>query len=157
MILLDAKTHSVPKFIGASLHNFESTDIGIELSVPLALDGLVNPSDTLGPSSKSLHHLRPLRIEESPRYSKSISRSIFWEWQLKSHGGYQWNVKYYRLVRLGSKITYLIFKISYLILIRHNDLVRCLLINLMPKNDEFFCRPLTIQIQYHKGYIGRRY
>ena len=32
-ILLDAKTHSVPQFIGAPQRNFETTDLGIESSV----------------------------------------------------------------------------------------------------------------------------
>ena len=39
MISLDAKTRSVPQFIGAPQRNFETTDLGIESSVPLALAG----------------------------------------------------------------------------------------------------------------------
>ena len=39
MISLDAKTRSVPQFIGAPQHNFETANIGIESSAPLALDG----------------------------------------------------------------------------------------------------------------------
>ena len=54
-ISLDAKTHSVPKFIGAPQHNFEIVDLGIKLSVPLALDGRANPNDTLFPSVEDLH------------------------------------------------------------------------------------------------------
>ena len=45
-ISLDAKTRSVPQFIGAPQRNFETADLGIESSVPLALGGwetLVTP------------------------------------------------------------------------------------------------------------------
>ena len=51
MISLDAKTRSVPQFIGAPQCNFETTDLGIESSAPLSLDGKVNPSDTLFPAT----------------------------------------------------------------------------------------------------------
>ena len=47
MISLDAKTRSVPQFIGAPQFNFETADLGIESSVPLALGGKVNPGDAL--------------------------------------------------------------------------------------------------------------
>ncbi len=55
-ISLDAKTHSVPQFIGAPQHNFETIDPHIKLSMPLALYGQVNPSDTLVPTVKTIHH-----------------------------------------------------------------------------------------------------
>ena len=58
MIFLDSKTRSVPQFIGASQHNFETIDLGIELLVPLALNGQVNTSDTLVLASESLHCLQ---------------------------------------------------------------------------------------------------
>ena len=47
MISLDAKTRSVPQFIGAPECNFETVDLGIKSAVPLALGGKVKPSDTL--------------------------------------------------------------------------------------------------------------
>ena len=55
-ISLDAKTHSVPQFIGAPQHNFEIADLGIESSAPLALGGWVNPSDTLVLAMETIHH-----------------------------------------------------------------------------------------------------
>ena len=76
MILLDAKICSVPQFIGALLCNFETIDLDIKSSVPLALDGWVNPSDTLFLATESLHYLWPPYIEESPRCSKCVLRSI---------------------------------------------------------------------------------
>ena len=39
MILLDAKTRSVPQFIGAPHRNFETADLGTESSMPLASSG----------------------------------------------------------------------------------------------------------------------
>ena len=56
MISLDAKTRSMPQFIGAPQRNFLTTDLGIELSVPLALNGWVDPSDTLFLSMEILHY-----------------------------------------------------------------------------------------------------
>ena len=76
-ISLDAKTRSVPQFIGAPQHKFETADLGIELSAPLALGGWVNPSHTLFLAIETIHHSRPPRTKESPRYSKCILRSIF--------------------------------------------------------------------------------
>ena len=67
----------MPQFIGAPQRNFETIDLGIESLAPLDLDGQVNPSDTLVPAAESLHHPRPPRTEESPRFSKCASRSIF--------------------------------------------------------------------------------
>ena len=58
-ISIDGKTLSVPQFIGAPKHNFETADLGIESSVPLALDGWVNPSDTLFLATKSLQCSQP--------------------------------------------------------------------------------------------------
>ena len=46
-ISLNAKTHSVPQFIDASQHNFETINFGVESTTPLALDGKVHPSETL--------------------------------------------------------------------------------------------------------------
>ena len=77
MISLDAKTSSVPQFISAPQRNFEIVDLGIELLVPLVLGGRVNPSDTLVLAMETIHRPRPPRIEESPRFSKRILRSIF--------------------------------------------------------------------------------
>ena len=77
MILLDAKTRNVPQFISASQCNFETIDLGIESSVPLASDGNVNPSDTIVLTLESLHHSQPPCIKESPRCSKCILRLIF--------------------------------------------------------------------------------
>ena len=57
MISLDAKTRSVPQFIGALERNFETTDLGIKSSVPLALGGWVNPSHTLVLAIETIHHL----------------------------------------------------------------------------------------------------
>ena len=54
-ISLDAKTRRVPQFIGAPQRNFETTDLGIESLVPLALDGWVNSSDTLVLAMETLH------------------------------------------------------------------------------------------------------
>ena len=71
-ILLDAKTCSVPQFIGAPKHNFETADLGIKLSVPLAPNTWVNPSETLVLAVESLHHPWPPRTEESQRCSKCI-------------------------------------------------------------------------------------
>ena len=50
-ISLDAKTRSVPQFIGAPQRNFETVDLGVKLLMPLAPDGWVNPSDTLVPAT----------------------------------------------------------------------------------------------------------
>ena len=50
MVSLDGKTCSVPQFIGAPQHIFKTTNLGIKSSAPLALDGWVNPSDTLVPA-----------------------------------------------------------------------------------------------------------
>ena len=77
MVSLDAKTHSVPQFIGGSQRNFETTHLGIELSVPLALGGRVKPSHTLVLAMETIHHPWPPRIEESPRFSKCVLRSNF--------------------------------------------------------------------------------
>ena len=77
MISLDAKTHSVCQFIGAPQRNFETVDLGIELSVPFALGEWVNPSDTLVASIETIHRLRAPRIEESLRFFKCVLRSIF--------------------------------------------------------------------------------
>ena len=55
MISLDAKTRNVPQFISAPQRNFETTDVGIESAMPLALDGWVNPSDTIFPAIETLH------------------------------------------------------------------------------------------------------
>ena len=76
-ISFDAKTRSVSQFIGAPQCNFEIADLGIKSLVPLASNGWVNPSDTLGLATESLHHSRPPHIEESIRCSKCVSRSIF--------------------------------------------------------------------------------
>ena len=46
-ISLDAKTRSLPQFIGAPQRNFETANLGIESLVALALGGWVNPSHTL--------------------------------------------------------------------------------------------------------------
>ena len=56
VISLDAKTHSVPQFIGASHRNIETSDLGIKFLVQLALDGWVSPSDTLFLAVESIHH-----------------------------------------------------------------------------------------------------
>ena len=77
MILLGAKTRSVPQFIGAPQRNFETADLGIELSVPLALSGRVNLSDTLVLDIETIHRPRQPHIEESPQCSKCISKLIF--------------------------------------------------------------------------------
>ena len=77
MISLDAKTRSVPQFIGAQQRNFEIADLGIESLVPLDLDGLVNPILTLVPTIETIHRPRSPRTEESPRFSKCVLRSIF--------------------------------------------------------------------------------
>ena len=76
-ISLDAKTCSMPQFIGAPQHKFETTDLHIKSLVPLALSGWVNPIHTLVPTMKTIHHPQPPRTKESPRCSKCISRSIF--------------------------------------------------------------------------------
>ena len=54
-ISLNSKTCCVPHFIGASLRNFETIDLGIKPSVPLALDGKVNPIDALVLAMEGLH------------------------------------------------------------------------------------------------------
>ena len=56
VISLDAKICSVRHFTGAPQHNFETADLGIESSTPLALDGWVNPTNTLFPDIEILHH-----------------------------------------------------------------------------------------------------
>ena len=56
MISLDAKTHSVPQFIGAPQRNFEISDLGIKSLVPLAPSGQVNPSDILVLATETIHH-----------------------------------------------------------------------------------------------------
>ena len=66
-ISLNAKTRSVPQFIDASQCNFETTDLGIKYSAPLALDGRVNHSETLVSLAESLHHPWPPGTKESPR------------------------------------------------------------------------------------------
>ena len=71
-ILLDAKICSVPQYIGASLHKFETTDLGIKLPVSLAPDGWVNLSDTLVLAIESFHHLQPPHTKKYPRCSKCI-------------------------------------------------------------------------------------
>ena len=76
-ILLDAKTHSVPQFIGAPELNSKTIDLGIKSSVPLSLGEWVNLSHTLVLATETIHHPRPPHTEESPRCSKCISRSIF--------------------------------------------------------------------------------
>ena len=76
-ISLDAKNRSVPQFIGAPQHNFETADLGIESSVPLAPGGWVNSSHTLVPATETIHRSRPPRTEESPRFSKCVLRSNF--------------------------------------------------------------------------------
>ena len=70
MILFDAKTRSVPQFIGAPQRKFETADLGIKSSVPLGPGGWVTLSDTLFLATKTIHHSRPLRTKESPRCSK---------------------------------------------------------------------------------------
>ena len=125
MISLDAKTRNVPQFLGAPQQNFETTDLGIESSVPLALGGRVNPSDTLVPSTETIHRPRPPRTEESPRFSKCVLRSIFRGSKLRAREGYRWTIECYRIVMLRPKITYLIFERSHSVWIRHNDLARC--------------------------------
>ena len=70
MILLYAKTRSVPQFIGAPQRNFETADVGIKFSVPLALGGWVNPSDTLFLDMETIHIPQPPCTKESPRFSK---------------------------------------------------------------------------------------
>ena len=60
-ISLDAKTRSVPQFIVAPQRNFETVDLGIESSVPLAPGGWVNPSHTLVPAMKTRSEERPCR------------------------------------------------------------------------------------------------
>ena len=57
MISLDAKTCSVPQFIGVLEHNFETTNLGIKSLAPLALGGWVNPSDNLVLATETIHHL----------------------------------------------------------------------------------------------------
>ena len=70
MILLDAKTRSVPQFIGVPQRNFETADLGIKSSVPLALGGRVNPSDTLVLAMEtSIVHNHP--VPRSPQGSLS--------------------------------------------------------------------------------------
>ena len=64
-ISLDAKTRSVPQFIGALERNFETADLGIESLVPLALGGWVNPSITLVLAMETIHRPWPPRTEES--------------------------------------------------------------------------------------------
>ena len=76
-ISLDAKTRSVPQFIGAPQRNFETVDLGIESLAPLAPGGWLNPSETLVPATETIPRSRPPRTEESPRFSKCILRSIF--------------------------------------------------------------------------------
>ena len=49
----------MPQSIGALLCNFETVDLDIKSSVPLALDGWVNPSDTLFLAAEALHYLQP--------------------------------------------------------------------------------------------------
>ena len=49
----------MPQFIGAPHRNFETTDLGIKSSTPLAPDGWVNPSDTLVLAMKILQHSWP--------------------------------------------------------------------------------------------------
>ena len=74
---LDAKTRSVPQFIGASQCNFETADLDIESLVSLALSGNLNPSLTLVFSMETIHHLQLPYTKESPKCFKCISRSIF--------------------------------------------------------------------------------
>ena len=76
-ISLNAKTHSVPQFIGPPKCNSETIDLDIESSTQLALGGQVSPSDTLFLAIEIIHYLRPPHTEESPRCSKFILRSIF--------------------------------------------------------------------------------
>ena len=57
-ISLNAKTSSVPQFIGASPYIFETIDLGIKFSNPLALYGWKNPSDTLVLVVEVLHRLQ---------------------------------------------------------------------------------------------------
>lgn len=77
VISLDAKTCSVPQFIGASLRNFETIDLGIKSSMPLALNGGVNPDNTIFLTMESLYGLQPPHTKESPRFSKFVWRLIF--------------------------------------------------------------------------------
>ena len=65
VISLDAKTRSVPQFIVAPQRNFETVDLGIESSVPLASGGWVNPSHTLVLATETIHRSQPPRTEES--------------------------------------------------------------------------------------------
>ena len=76
-ISLDAKTRSVPQFIGTPQRKFEITDLGIESSAPLALDGWMNPINALFLAIETIHRSRQPRTKESPRCSKCISRLIF--------------------------------------------------------------------------------
>ena len=69
-ISLNVKTRNVPQFIGAPQCNFETTNLGIESLAPLALNGWVNPSDTLVFATETIHHLQPPHTVESLRYSK---------------------------------------------------------------------------------------
>ena len=55
VISVDAKTRSVPQFIGAPQRKFETVDLGIESSVPLAPGGWVNTSHTLVPAMETIH------------------------------------------------------------------------------------------------------
>ena len=77
MISLDAKTCSVPQFIGVPQSNFEIANFCINFLVPLALGGRVNPSDTLVMVTETIHHLWPPHTEESLRFSKCVLRLIF--------------------------------------------------------------------------------
>ena len=63
MISLNAKIRSVPQFMGAPQCNFETIDLGIELLALLALDRLVNPSDTLVPLTETIHLPLPSRTK----------------------------------------------------------------------------------------------
>ena len=75
--LARCQNRSMPQFIGAPQRNFETVDLGIESSEPLAPGGWVNPSDTIVLTTETIHCSRPPRTEESPRCSKCVSRLIF--------------------------------------------------------------------------------
>ena len=61
MISLDAKTCSVPQFIGAPQWNFETADLGIKSLAPLALGGWVNLlTPFIWPQRPSIIHHHPI-------------------------------------------------------------------------------------------------
>ena len=77
MMPLDANTYRMHQFISASLHNFETIDLGIKSLVPLALDGLVNHNNTLVLVAENIQWLQKPHTKEFPRCSKCILRLTF--------------------------------------------------------------------------------